>query len=437
MGTDDGSFLIAHLFLKKLLASVRASLANSRLLEAKDYRVLAEEANRIILASRSFSVQAVRPGSEEESSEGEELMVVAGMATRRHRNGTVCFYHRHFDAEVQRCLLPCHFKKSGNGPAGTPKGGSCPSSKWNMMYCPCCEYQLIQCCCPSKGFKVGYTVPYCRNTLDQCDPCIIHPDIRCSLFENCKTCNNGTRKANDDFFVGKYCTEYRQGWSEGDCKCEFSRLSLESDHSCRYGYLQVRDGDGLSPPVIGRVCGDQLPPPIRSSGNFLHILFTSDGDNNFDGFVLTSQESSGRTNGHFVRYNFLRLPSFQFSPSLPLQVSDILVHAEFHSTPCSDKAEISESVLSVCLPKQQGGEMTVRETYAPDPRHPSSSATLSQTKPVVSDVAHCEKELPQGGALTTLIIDNTLCVISEPSSPDGPCLIVVPGIAGRRGSGTL
>ncbi|XP_041792258.1 inactive serine protease PAMR1 isoform X1 [Chelmon rostratus] len=209
-----------------------------------------------------------------------------------------------------------------------PRGDNCPSSEWSVMCRPCCEYQLIQCRCPSKGSRVGYTVPCCRNALDQCDPCIIHPG--CSLFENCKTCHNGTWKANDDFFVnGKYCTECRQGWSGGDCKtcggviqraqghialesyptnarCEwtvqaqggsnielrFSLLSLESDHNCRYDYVEVRDGYSLSSPVIGRFCGDRLPPPITSSGKYLHILFTSDGYNNFDGFVLTFQQSS-------------------------------------------------------------------------------------------------------------------------------------------------
>uniref|UniRef100_A0A665TDH0 Si:ch211-102l7.3 n=1 Tax=Echeneis naucrates TaxID=173247 RepID=A0A665TDH0_ECHNA len=208
-------------------------------------------------------------------------------------------------------------------------GDNCPSSEWSVMCRPCCEYHLIQCRCPSKGSKVGYTVPCCRNALDQCDPCIYHPG--CSLFENCKICHNGTWKANDDFFInGKYCTECRQGWSGGDCRicggiiqraqghialesyptnarCEwtvqaqrgssielrFSRLSLEADHNCRYDYVEVRDGDSLGSPVIGRFCGDQPPPPIKSSGNFLHILFTSDGYNNFDGFVLTFQESSG------------------------------------------------------------------------------------------------------------------------------------------------
>lgn len=77
-------------------------------------------------------------------------------------------------------------------------------------------------------------------------------------------------------------------------------MSLESDHNCRYDYVEMRDGDHLSSPVIGRFCGDQLPPPIKSSGNKLHILFISDGYNNFDGFVLTFQESSGRYNWYNI-----------------------------------------------------------------------------------------------------------------------------------------
>uniref|UniRef100_A0A8C2WB63 Peptidase domain containing associated with muscle reration 1 n=1 Tax=Cyclopterus lumpus TaxID=8103 RepID=A0A8C2WB63_CYCLU len=202
---------------------------------------------------------------------------------------------------------------------------------------PCCEYHLIQCRCPSRGSGVGYTVPCCRNVLDECDPCIIHPG--CSLFENCKSCNNGTWKANDDFFVdGKYCTECRPGWSGGDCRtcggvigrtqghiavesyptnarCEwtvrvasgstvelrFSLLSLESDHSCRYDYVEVRDGGDLSAPVIGRFCGDRPPPPVRSSGNLVHVLFASDGYNNLDGFVLAFQESPGRYKRRWLR----------------------------------------------------------------------------------------------------------------------------------------
>lgn len=40
----------------------------------------------------------------------------------------------------------------------------------------------------------------------------------CSIFENCKRCNNGTWGPRDDFFIkGQYCAECRPGWSGGDC----------------------------------------------------------------------------------------------------------------------------------------------------------------------------------------------------------------------------
>lgn len=73
----------------------------------------------------------------------------------------------------------------------------------------------------------------------------------------------------------------------------FMMLSLEFDHSCRYDYVEVRDGDSINSRVIGRFCGNNRPAPIQSSGNSLHVLFVSDGYKNFDGFFATFQESSG------------------------------------------------------------------------------------------------------------------------------------------------
>ncbi|KAI3371496.1 hypothetical protein L3Q82_024081, partial [Scortum barcoo] len=208
----------------------------------------------------------------------------------------------------------------------------CPGPEWNVMCRGCCEYDVIRCKCPLQGTPVGYAVPCCRNAINECDPCIIHPG--CSIFENCKRCNNGTWGPRDDFFIsGKYCAECRPGWSGGDCmkcggvihkrqghlvlesypnnaRCEwtlqvdrpftidlrFMMLSLEFHQSCRYDYVEVRDGDSINSRVIARFCGNNRPAPIQSSGNSLHILFVSDGYKNFDGFFATFQESSGRSN---------------------------------------------------------------------------------------------------------------------------------------------
>ncbi|KAK1802251.1 hypothetical protein P4O66_021920, partial [Electrophorus voltai] len=200
---------------------------------------------------------------------------------------------------------------------------NCPGPRWNAMCRSCCEYEQIHCTCPSQRTRVGYAVPCCRNAMHHCDPCIIHQG--CSVFDNCKRCNNGTWKAKDDFYISSsYCMECRQGWSGGDClTCgevirrsqghvtlesypinaksphfccsffyRFTMLSLEFDHSCDYDYIEVRDGDSLNSRVIGRYCGNDIPSPIRSSGHSLHIRFVSDGYNNYDGFSATFQEHS-------------------------------------------------------------------------------------------------------------------------------------------------
>ncbi|XP_037390303.1 inactive serine protease PAMR1 [Pygocentrus nattereri] len=218
------------------------------------------------------------------------------------------------------CSLPAwsHASRAQDDP--------CPGPRWNAMCRSCCEYERIVCKCPSQGTKVGYAVPCCRNDIQQCDPCIIYQG--CNVFDNCKRCNNGTWEAKDDFYVsGTYCTECRQGWTGGSCltcgevirrpqghvilesypinaKCDwtlhvstgltmelrFTMLSLEFDHSCRHDYVEVRDGDSLDSRVIGRYCGNDIPSPIRSSGDSLHIRFVSDGYNNYDGFSATFQE---------------------------------------------------------------------------------------------------------------------------------------------------
>ncbi|KAL3978877.1 hypothetical protein ACER0C_019939 [Sarotherodon galilaeus] len=127
LGPDDGGFLFVHLFLHQLPAAVRAVLANSPLLPAKDYRSLAEEADRILLASRTFDVHALAtdspaaPSTPPPASPGASApLLTAGIATHRHRRKSICFYHQRFGDRAPRCLPPCAFTAQGNGPASAP-----------------------------------------------------------------------------------------------------------------------------------------------------------------------------------------------------------------------------------------------------------------------------------------------------------------------------
>ncbi|NXJ92870.1 PAMR1 protease, partial [Corythaixoides concolor] len=204
---------------------------------------------------------------------------------------------------------------------------NCPGAEWNIMCRECCEYDQIECICPGRKERVGYTIPCCRNEENECDSCLIHPG--CTIFENCKSCRNGSWGGTlDDFYIkGIYCAECRAGWYGGDCmrcgqvlrasrgqillegyplnaRCEwtihvqagfnielrFSMLSLEFDYMCQYDYVEVRDGDNLDSRVIKKFCGNERLPPIRSTGSSLHVLFQSDGSKNFDGFDAVFEE---------------------------------------------------------------------------------------------------------------------------------------------------
>lgn len=61
----------------------------------------------------------------------------------------------------------------------------------------------------------------------------------CSIFENCRRCNNGTWGPRDDFFInGQYCAECRPGWSGGDCMSEsFYFPVLHLGQLCHLGRL--------------------------------------------------------------------------------------------------------------------------------------------------------------------------------------------------------
>ncbi|EMP40068.1 Inactive serine protease PAMR1, partial [Chelonia mydas] len=222
---------------------------------------------------------------------------------------------------------------------------NCPGAEWNIMCRECCEYDQIQCVCPGGKEKVGYTIPCCRNEENECDSCLIHPG--CTIFENCKSCHNGSWGGTlDDFYIkGIYCAECRAGWYGGDCMrcgqvlraskgqillesyplnahCEwtihvkpgfiielrFAMLSLEFDYMCQYDYVEIRDGDNIDSRIIKRFCGNDRPPPIRSTGTSLHVLFQSDGSKNFDGFHAIFEEITGVTPSP-LRYSLPLLPA--------------------------------------------------------------------------------------------------------------------------------
>ena len=69
---------------------------------------------------------------------------------------------------------------------------------------------------------------------------------------------------------------------------EFNAFNIESHSRCVYDWLEIYDGDSTSANLLSsRMCGDQIPSPLTSSGNTLFIKFHTDGSVQRSGFQLT------------------------------------------------------------------------------------------------------------------------------------------------------
>ncbi|XP_022536438.2 bone morphogenetic protein 1b isoform X2 [Astyanax mexicanus] len=88
----------------------------------------------------------------------------------------------------------------------------------------------------------------------------------------------------DDYRPNKVCVwkiTVAQGFNVG---LHFQSFEVERHDSCAYDYLEVRDGNSESSPLIGRFCGYDKPGDIKSSSNRLWMKFVSDASVNKAGF---------------------------------------------------------------------------------------------------------------------------------------------------------
>ncbi|KAH8296515.1 hypothetical protein KR054_007352 [Drosophila jambulina] len=78
---------------------------------------------------------------------------------------------------------------------------------------------------------------------------------------------------------------------------------LDDDGDCRTDWLEIRNGDSESSPLIGRYCGSRIPPRIPSYGNAMHLKFHSDDSIERPGFLLTYQQIGAGCGGRLTSQN--------------------------------------------------------------------------------------------------------------------------------------
>ncbi|XP_022777811.1 lysyl oxidase homolog 2-like [Stylophora pistillata] len=87
-------------------------------------------------------------------------------------------------------------------------------------------------------------------------------------------------------FGSQYSNNMDCRWNfSSNTKIELVFHSFSTESSI--DFVSVYDGGSVSSPLIRKMSGSSLPPPITSSSNNLYVKFSSDGTNAFDGFQAT------------------------------------------------------------------------------------------------------------------------------------------------------
>ena len=79
-------------------------------------------------------------------------------------------------------------------------------------------------------------------------------------------------------------------------------LQVENHDKCVYDYLEIRDGNDDSSPLVNKYCGYKMPPHVRSTNNRLYVKFKSDSSVQKAGFH--ARFIKGRTTLHLLHVQY-------------------------------------------------------------------------------------------------------------------------------------
>uniref|UniRef100_A0A8C5HD89 Cubilin n=1 Tax=Gouania willdenowi TaxID=441366 RepID=A0A8C5HD89_GOUWI len=75
----------------------------------------------------------------------------------------------------------------------------------------------------------------------------------------------------------------------------FTDLDIENHSNCAWDYVAIYDGSTSSSPLLTRVCGTGVPPPVTSTQNQIYVRFRSDSSLSHRGFSARFSEACGAT----------------------------------------------------------------------------------------------------------------------------------------------
>uniref|UniRef100_A0A8B9TLQ1 Cubilin n=1 Tax=Anas platyrhynchos TaxID=8839 RepID=A0A8B9TLQ1_ANAPL len=100
-----------------------------------------------------------------------------------------------------------------------------------------------------------------------------------------------------DYHNNMNCSYYITVGNSKAVALKFNSFQLEISPSCYKDYVAVYDGSDTHAPLLGKFCGSELPPNIKSSSNKLFLVFNTDFSGSGRGWKASFRETLGPQNG--------------------------------------------------------------------------------------------------------------------------------------------
>ncbi|XP_040403063.1 cubilin [Cygnus olor] len=100
-----------------------------------------------------------------------------------------------------------------------------------------------------------------------------------------------------DYHNNMNCSYYITVGNGKAVALKFNSFQLEISPSCYKDYVAVYDGSDTHAPLLGKFCGSELPPNIKSSTNELFLVFNTDFSGLGRGWKASFRETLGPQNG--------------------------------------------------------------------------------------------------------------------------------------------
>ncbi|XP_015793831.1 dorsal-ventral patterning tolloid-like protein 1 [Tetranychus urticae] len=86
-------------------------------------------------------------------------------------------------------------------------------------------------------------------------------------------------------------------------RLRFLTFEIEAENDCSYDYVEIFDGYDTSSRLIGRYCGNTLPPEVLSTNEYLLVRFHSDDTQHNKGFSIVYHGLDGNEDGQFINHS--------------------------------------------------------------------------------------------------------------------------------------